>query len=268
MKEINQSLNEILSWIDKYLPGSKDLFIPGLSFDSINKLTSNLDFQLPDEIYKMYEWRNGTLLSTPSFVFPIFEFMPLNEAISLQNDIKSDSMIRELFEFDDYPLFPFSANEGEHCAVIIHPKYLQSSPVVYIGKQGGGSFIAFSSITNMMCCISECFLNRAFYLGHDGIIRSSKEETSKIFYKYNVSLAHQSIEDVKSLLMENVRFDYKNQIIISRALYSINHFRPKQSIETLYKCLNKYENDETRVGKTIYSLINNSINRLNLSSDT
>ena len=45
--------------------------------------------------------------------------------------------------------------------------------------------MAYSSLTNMMLTIAECYETGAYYLSEDGFVEENKAKAAKILKKYN-----------------------------------------------------------------------------------
>lgn len=57
------------------------VFNPGLSREEIRQKTEHLPFPIPEELYQLYTWRNGTPTDTDLFMFRDHYFISLEQAI-------------------------------------------------------------------------------------------------------------------------------------------------------------------------------------------
>ncbi len=57
--ELTNALDRILKWIEQYKPWYVNYLQPGLSRGEIENLVRDLPIQLPEEVYELYQWRNG-----------------------------------------------------------------------------------------------------------------------------------------------------------------------------------------------------------------
>ena len=64
MTAIKNNLKQIWDCIKQKAPEIKDLFQPGLKPEEIDEITKHLPFRLPEEVYELYQWRNGLLDNT------------------------------------------------------------------------------------------------------------------------------------------------------------------------------------------------------------
>lgn len=96
--QLTKALNRIISWIENHNSYYVKYLQPGLSKDEIDNLAKDLPFQLPLEIYELYQWKNGAILPElpkdhdlygKGLIFkPGWSFRPLQEVIKiyLEND--------------------------------------------------------------------------------------------------------------------------------------------------------------------------------------
>ena len=59
MSELTEALNFINSWIEKNMPDHPAIMNQGLSRADIEDAVNQLSFKLSEEIYELYQWRNG-----------------------------------------------------------------------------------------------------------------------------------------------------------------------------------------------------------------
>jgi cell wall assembly regulator SMI1 len=59
MTEIENNLNRIWNSLEQKAPQLISLFQPGLKREEIDKITKNLPFKLPKEVYELYQLLNG-----------------------------------------------------------------------------------------------------------------------------------------------------------------------------------------------------------------
>jgi len=192
MSLLTNSLNRIMSWMQQNRPARAQSFLPGLPRQEIEQAVEGLPNQLPEELFELYQWRNGTSEwdAIDSVVFPSLEFMPLNEAVEScqgllesfggENPLLTDTLLAR----DEY-LFPFTCeNSSCYHAVLLRPKKQQSSPVIDVGAEGDLD-LAYSSLTSMMMTLAEYFESGAFYMRDDGFLDCDEEVAASIFLKYN-----------------------------------------------------------------------------------
>lgn len=113
MSELTNALNRILSWFKKNKPSTIESLQPGLTIEEIDEKVKDLPFRLTQEVYELYQWRNG-MIDDGSCFFQAFRFFSLEEAIEHSRTVMED--IRLLFPFDWFPIFEF---EGDYSAAIV-----------------------------------------------------------------------------------------------------------------------------------------------------
>jgi hypothetical protein len=98
-----------------YLVG--DPFQPGLSRAEITDLARTLPFKLPEEVYQLYTWRNGTKADIDLSLFGDHIFIPLEQAIQESRDIEQYYEITKVLPFASFqgswlvlPAEPYAAD--------------------------------------------------------------------------------------------------------------------------------------------------------------
>ena len=112
MTAIKNNLKRIWDCIEQKAPEVKDLFQPGLKFEEIDEITKKLPFKLPQEVYELYQWRNGLLDNNcfdfyGSYTSLSGHFDPLEETIPHIKKVNDDN---EVFYF--LIVFYFSGEFG------------------------------------------------------------------------------------------------------------------------------------------------------------
>lgn len=121
--EILNQLNTLISIIqDRGFPINECLQ-PGLSREAIAIQTSHLPFDFPQELYTLYQWRNGTNLDCQFSFFRDQLFLPLEEALKSYDEI-AHYYVEELeelnidWEIDLRYCFPFASFEGSYYVLV------------------------------------------------------------------------------------------------------------------------------------------------------
>jgi hypothetical protein len=259
MSILTEALDRIMIWMQQHTPEYAVSFLPGLSLDQIMVSTEGFSFLLPNELYELYQWRNGTLRETNSLFFPSFQFLPLSEATKICQEICNDSVVGKLFTFENQLLFPFMAEEGRHCAVqVCYATSMMTSPVVYLGKQGASSCIDYESLTSMMLTFAECYESEAFYMDDDGYVDENKCRVAEILCKYNPKIVGKALVDVQ-ILLTDFEYNFETSNLITNSLRTLKRFKPPGAYEILNEALERYSSDAKRQNITIRSLINKAL---------
>jgi hypothetical protein len=154
MSTLTDALEFIAKWVQKNMPDHPAVMNPGLTLEEIQVLTSNLPFQLPYEIYELYQWHNGG--KRPFIPFPsgwdLVTFPSLEEIFS-----------EAYYEDNEFNLFPiFSMESGLYFILGITeqietaPIYCSDTPEESIKV---GHAPQHSSLTSMMIQVAEDLKN-------------------------------------------------------------------------------------------------------------
>lgn len=164
-----------MNWLYENGPERAETFQPGLSRTEIDYLIRALPIQLTEELYEIYQWRNGSTdwNNTNSLVSPTLEFMPLEEAIKhfydLSNSFTEIHSSNEAY-FCDRFLFPvICENSSCYYAVMLENEKKISSPVIDISGEGDLD-IVFSSLMEMMKTLAEYCETGTYYIDSEGFL--------------------------------------------------------------------------------------------------
>ncbi|MBE9032861.1 hypothetical protein IQ266_24295 [filamentous cyanobacterium LEGE 11480] len=147
MSELTEALNSIEHWIAQHIPDHPAVMHPGLSRSEIELAVGHLPFKLSEEIYELYQWRNGG----------INPFIPHPDAWDLA---RFPALKETLANVDpDYPLFPLFNLEyglyfviGSEAACAALPIYCSDAPEECLeGEQAP----QYESLTAMMQALAQ-----------------------------------------------------------------------------------------------------------------
>ena len=161
MSDLTNALNRIFSWLEKH-PSEKyasvDVLQPGLSYEEIERRVADLPFKLSEEVYELYKWRNGTCEGEEDFskFFNGYAFLSIESAIEEYEELFWKSRWFPIFYLDSRDYLVVSC-ESENLAPILR---------IYLGGGEDGELL-FSSLTNMMLTIAECYETDAFYFDEE-----------------------------------------------------------------------------------------------------
>lgn len=209
MSVLTDSLNQIMRWLEENRPDYAASFLPGLNDEEIRKKLTNVELELPLEIYELYRWRNGVEggEDLKSVVYPSMEFMPLDEAMEYYQDFiknsinlldEKDEDCRDVYKLLDANqvniygnklIFPFSRSNCSFCAVLLSEEQQQNSLIIDIADELGLSVI-YRSLTSMMQTLAEYLETGAHYLDEEQeyYLNGDEEKMLPIFQKYNPGL--------------------------------------------------------------------------------
>jgi len=167
MSTITEKLDTLIQLIESQGFPIRSQLEPGLSRTEIERKTKNLSFQLPEELYELYQWHNGQGEEIYANV-PLFRdtfFISLEQAIE---DYEAVQAFR-YGEEDNFLMtsFPFSNFEGSWYILPSHSKLLQPQlerPVISVFE---GIEVMYLSVSVMLETLIQCFLEGAYQIDLD-----------------------------------------------------------------------------------------------------
>jgi cell wall assembly regulator SMI1 len=208
MSEISKYLEYILSWLRSTEIEFIDCFNPGLTRQQIDDYVRELPSKLSDEMYELYQWRNGIVDLGFNNYHPLVEFLfpdqlhnglpttfhNIKDSVANYNDLyqvsqefinpSSDS------EFWNQKWFPFASFENKKILYVIGD--LNPSPVYFhvIGNLDNPIRV-YKSITSMAAVITECCVQGLYQImaNEDDVVVCIDEDKldieKEIYRKYN-----------------------------------------------------------------------------------
>ncbi len=228
MPSLTEELEFIWDWLENLNPDPErynfNLYSPGLSHEQIAHLSRRLPFELPDELFQLYGWRNGVDHSNdhPSysrkylgdpflFTNPVpggsssLEFYSLQDAIYMYSKLKrnprfhrglNSPFLREDLQsgFWNKGLFPIAGFEFvEHLYADISQN---PAPVIQVDRDGPfNPDRTYKSLNTLIYTIAECCRMSVYHIvpsvgyGENYVcIKVNKKKITlenEIFEKYN-----------------------------------------------------------------------------------
>lgn len=171
MELLISSLEKILDIWQQDREDFIELLQPGLNVQDIQQYVSNLPFQLPQEVYQLYQWQNG--IQVPEFhdialdFIPGFWFLPLAETLKEYERLKESKDYFTFLQDEAYhkPWFPILSSDLGYFLVLGDKNTFISSPVFFLSWNSGDLIFEarYPSLTSMMTVISECYESGAYY---------------------------------------------------------------------------------------------------------
>ncbi len=218
MEILIEALEKIMNWLKKHQPEYAASFLPGLTSSEIEAAEAEFGYKLPEEIYALYQWRNGTEKDVKAVCFPPpLQILPLSTAIEYskgctEHILEDKNVLEESKWYETSPLFVFIQSNCDFCAVPIIDFHREKIPVVVLGE-GELPSILYTNLTDMMLTLAECYETNAYYLGEDGYIEEDECKTAEVLRKYNNELNEKAISGFKSILSNPLDFstlDYES----------------------------------------------------------
>lgn len=203
MSEVTDELEYIFDWLVSLNPDYLDGYNPGLTRQKIDEIIKELPFNLSEEIYELYQWRNGCAydynLPLREFLFPeqLCSDVPI-AFNSLQDAVDSYKIIGEATNYDDvywnqkwFPIGEYETKRRLYIVGDLDPSPVYLWEVAYRPKQ----VRVYKSLTSMISVIAECCELGLYQLipdeygeEDDMIIRINEEKLElekEIYRKYN-----------------------------------------------------------------------------------
>lgn len=79
--QLSQALERIWNWFQVNAPTMAKFLQPGLTRDQIDA-QQDLPFQLPEEVYQLYQWHNGSSAEQHIELMPQYRFLSLEDVIA------------------------------------------------------------------------------------------------------------------------------------------------------------------------------------------
>ena len=173
MSKLLEELAYIFEWLEYSVPELSDRYNPGLSRKQIDEIVKVLPFKLSEEVYELYQWRNGEANSVyhngdtiADFLFPDHH-LPGNLSLpfwSLQQSVANYHMLwtiaesheqSEDFKLWDRKWFPIASMENKSMLITIGD--MDTSPIYQIDFGFANTLLrAYKNLTSMISTIAEC----------------------------------------------------------------------------------------------------------------
>lgn len=205
MGELTKSLERILNGLKKY--DSYRYYQPGLSLSEIDEKVKVLPFRLPQEVYELYQWRNGFTPGKRGSMNALggHDFHNLDFLVNHYFDFMNSSLEYALNKnSDSVPIrnpqwFSLLGHDQLDFFVIGELEQKQASPIYCFDYGDIYDFrpkLKYSSLTSMMLTIAECYETGAYY--HYRV-----EELEQISFGMNYQLA----ESIRQKYNPDCEFD-------------------------------------------------------------
>lgn len=158
------TLNKIMNWLEKNQPEYAASFLPGLKYKEIQAAEEKLGFKLPEEVYELYQWRNGTTgydLVLESEFGTVLLFWPLDEVIYTSEIMNQESVLEEseyYSEQDNYLFFLVYPDDMAEAYVIpLDDKTHQVQPVLYFFDEDPCLELKYKNLTSLIVSIAKYY---------------------------------------------------------------------------------------------------------------
>jgi hypothetical protein len=157
---------------------------PGLSTETIEIQLQSLPFHLSQEVYTLYQWRNGDCTDYTD-LFPLARFLPLEEAVtfyqeqiqlSQENEGDLDPADR-LWKPGWFPVFQWDYKV--YHVVLGQETPTATAPVLYYDPELNRTF-RYASLTQLLQIVVECYETGAYFLKEAGDYRYLDQDPARV----------------------------------------------------------------------------------------
>lgn len=207
MGELTNALKRIFDWLKKYDSYRYSIWQPGLSFSEIEEKVKVLPFRLPQEVYELYQWRNGFTSGKRGWMNALggHDFHDLDFLVKNYFDFMNSSLEYALNKNnDDVSIrnpqwFSLLGHDKQDYFVVGEREQKQASPIYCFDYGDIYDFrpkLKYSSLTSMMLTIAECYETGVYY--HYRV-----EEIDQISFRMN----YQAAESIRKKYNPHCEFD-------------------------------------------------------------
>lgn len=188
MSELTNALNRIIKYLKQNNPEAASWLQPGLSKEEITEIVTDLPFELPQELYELYQWRNGREITDDNcrrgfkygFIFYAdmsYRLCSLKEAVINYKKAQKYNLNRNSLEIFDF----FSESTGYFNK--------DSKRIIFYNSgdwEDGSNSYQYTNLTNMMLTIAEGYETEVYGKHHYiNDLQNYVLASTKIWWKYN-----------------------------------------------------------------------------------
>lgn len=210
MSKFLEELACIFEWLEYTVPELADRYNAGLTRPQIDRLVKDLPFKLSEEIYELYQWRNGETdfgyyngECIVDFLFPdhhlpgnlSLPFWPLAAAVkNYQNLWQIEESNLQNQPYEGFHLwnrnwFPIASMENKSMLIVVGD--LDPSPIYQIEFVCSDRPLrVYKSLTSMISTIAECCELELYKLIGD----DDGDEKEEMFFKIKLDKEKQEAE--------------------------------------------------------------------------
>jgi len=208
MLTLTKALNRIFKYLEKHKPEAISLLQPGLSDSEIEELVKDLPIQLPEEIYDLYKWKNGSGKSPGlehiAYIFDEFSFYPLEVAIGkYRPKLIKDKRWKDIYSSSWLEIF--FCYIGEVGGYVFVDDSQETSQVIFAYHKDGDDITQkYTSLTSMMTTIAECYETGAYSITkHEDCtvtVTNNEQKAHQIWCKHNSEIVDSLLEKLQQEL--------------------------------------------------------------------
>lgn len=260
--QLSQALERIWNWFQVNALAMLTFLQPGLTRGQIDAQVQDLPFQLPEEVYQLYQWHNGS--SAEQYI----EFLPQYRLLSLEDAIAQYQMTVEIWvdsseteKCDDgwswvERWFPLFAVDGNFYMIEGPSQPKTTAPIIHFSKYGDNHLIC-NSLTEIMLVIAECLETGAYFFPQsesgDTYLYLDKDETREA----QIWLKHQPQQTANVEAMLNRQAEHLSPEARLQAYGNMVAIQHPQALSFLVEAIKNTEMTDSSLRFQIINLIGN-----------
>jgi cell wall assembly regulator SMI1 len=240
-----QALERILCCMQVKVPSVTQSLQPGLTREQIEVQLQRLPFRLPEEVYQLYQWRDGSVTGTEVKFLPQYRILSLEEAIAewqfiydLECEIY-EGLIgdprQKLIDFNKFHWLPLFAEDGNYYVISGDIEFKTMAPILYRFYTDFELSLEFNSLTDMMLAIAECFETGAYYFDSYSYLEFNEVQEAQIWLKYKPQRA------ANIIAMINNQSQHLSDQELQRAYSDLVNTQHPQALSVLIQAVEELE---------------------------
>lgn len=199
MTDLTLTLEQVLNWLKNHKPDYASSLQNGLTRSQIDIASRELPFRLPEEIYELYQWKNGSQEELYAPFDPTASFLSLEYAIEIANWYSDDPDLGGK-RYKDKMLFPFIGAQKTLYAVVINSE-AKDAPVVLPHNEDDTTQLVSLSVNRFLMTTLECLETLPFNLcGSD----ENYEIVAEIARKHNPEIVDEALRIILEVEPEHL----------------------------------------------------------------
>jgi hypothetical protein len=195
MSELTSALERISAWYQE--KQSRSVFQPGLSRSAIDELVKDLAFPVPEEVYELYEWCNGSSEDSDPIAFHQQYILPLEDAVKWRQGLGGLNYGDDTWQ-DDPSWFPISKLWCDHVFYVVVLGDREKSVVRNYDSECQNYNIYYESLTKLLLHCAEWLESVQYFENVDGWEIACSRTRARLMVKYRVleSIPKDDLRDV------------------------------------------------------------------------
>lgn len=188
MSKLTNALNRIIKYLEQNNPEAASWLQPGLSEQEITEIVTDLPFELPQELYELYQWRNGREITKDNyeqgFKYGFIFYADVSYRLCSIKEVVNNYKKAQKYNLNENSLgiFDFFSESTGY-------SYKDSKRIIFENssdRENGGNSYQYTNLTNMMLTIAEGYETEVYGKHHYiNDLQNYVLASTKIWWKYN-----------------------------------------------------------------------------------